>query len=182
MTSIYVKDEKMTVASLCAMINKAEDMTVFKLEDMVLDGSNNDVIELSKAFRGHQYLEEFTLENVSLTDASLTLDQVVAIILVTVPDLTLLKLEKSCVTTSALAAVGYCTSLKRLIVPNSNLNDKDAVKIAEAVAESPGIEEVDMSGNGTWIAWWLIDIGLSSSYVSASNNMLFAPTNINRLL
>jgi hypothetical protein len=147
MSLIFVKDEKMTIKSLCAMINKAPKMDVFKLEDVELDGTKEDIVVLSQTIRGHPYLEEFYMTSVTLTDSSLSLDPVISMMLVTAPDLRLLKLERAPVTASALAAAGYCTSLKTILVPNSNLTDEDAITLAEAVAQSPSIELIDISGN-----------------------------------
>jgi hypothetical protein len=122
-------------------------LDTFKLEEVELDGTEDDVIALSKAFRGHDYLEEFHVINVTLTDSTLTLDQVVSLMLVTVPGLTLIKLEKVPVTASALATVAYCSSLKALLVPNSGLTDKDAIKLAQAVTQSASIQLIDITGN-----------------------------------
>jgi hypothetical protein len=148
MSLIFVKDEKMTIKSLCAMINKAPEMDVFKLEDVELDGTKDDIVVLSQTIRGHPYLEEFYMTSVKLTDSSLSLDPVISMMLVTAPDLRLVKLEQvPNVSSSALAAAGYCTSLKTIMVPNSNLSDEDAITLAEAVAQSPSIELIDISGN-----------------------------------
>jgi hypothetical protein len=107
MTLIYVKDQKRTLKSLCAMIDKAPRMDVFRLED----GTKGNIIVLSKALREHPCVEEFHMTSVTLTDESLTLDEVVSMLLVTLPDLMYVKLEKVPVS-SALAAAGYCTSPK----------------------------------------------------------------------
>jgi hypothetical protein len=147
MTFIYVKEEKMAVRSLTAMVDKATKLDVFKLENVELEGTEDDIILLSKALRGHPYLEEFHMTNVTLADSSLSLDQVVSMMLVTVPELTLVKFEKAPVSSSALATAGYCSTLKTLMVPNSGLTDKDAIKLAEAVAQSPSIQLIDISGN-----------------------------------
>jgi Leucine-rich repeat (LRR) protein len=146
MTLIYVKEEKMTIKSLAAVIDKATKMEVFKLEDVELEGTEDDIIALSKALRGHPYLKEFHMTNVTLTDSSLSLDSVVSMMLVTV-GLTLVKLEKVPISSSALASAGYCTTLKTLSLPNSGLTDRDAVKLAEAVAQSASIQLIDISGN-----------------------------------
>jgi hypothetical protein len=129
------------------MVDKAPKLDVFKLEEVELDGTENDINDLSKALRGHPYLEQFHMRSVTLTDSTLTLDQVVSMILVSVPTLTVIKLEKVPVTASALAAAAYCNSLKTLSVPNSGLNDTDAIKIAQAVAESASIQLIDITGN-----------------------------------
>jgi Leucine-rich repeat (LRR) protein len=147
MTLIYVKEEKMAVRSLTAMVDKATKLDVFKLENVELEGTEDDIILLSKALRGHPYLEEFHMTNVTLADSSLSLDRVVSMMLVSVPQLELVKLEKAPVTSSALAAAGYCYNLKTLLVSSSELTDKDAIKLAEAVAQSPSIELIDISGN-----------------------------------
>jgi hypothetical protein len=204
MTLIYVKDEKRTIKSLCAMINNAPRMDVFKLEEVDLDGTKGNIIVLSKALREHPCLEEFHITSVTLTDASLTLDEAVSMLLGTLPDLMYVKLEKVPVSSSTLATAGYCTSPKtpmdglpcleefhihstaladeslsleevisrRLdlvpecrhaeletvpvsssalaaaaVAPKSDLDDKDAVKPAKAVAQSPSIQLSDIPGN-----------------------------------
>jgi uncharacterized protein YjbI with pentapeptide repeats len=147
MTLIYVKDENMTIKSLIGMVDKAPILDVFKLEEVELNGTANDIMDLSKALRSHACLEEFHLTSVTLTDSTLTLDQVVSMMLVTVPNLTLIKLEKAPVTASALATVAYCNSLKTLIVPNSGLTDKDAIKLAQAVTQNASIQLIDITGN-----------------------------------
>jgi hypothetical protein len=95
MTLIYVKDEKMTIKSLIGMVVKAPKLDIFKLEDVCLDGTANDIIDISKALRGHPCLEEFHMTSITLADSTLTLDQVVSMMLVTVPNLTLIKLQKN---------------------------------------------------------------------------------------
>jgi hypothetical protein len=108
MTLICVTDEKRTIKSLCAMIDKAPTMDVFKLED----GTEGDIIVLSKALCQHPCLEEFNMTSVSLTNSSLSMDDVLAVMLVSVPDLMHVKLEKVPVSSSASAAAGSCTSTK----------------------------------------------------------------------
>jgi hypothetical protein len=214
MTLIYVNDEKTTITSLCAMIDKAPKMDVFKLEEAELDGTTGDIIVLSKALcehpcleefhttvvtltdaslsldqaifiilvsvpdlkhvklekvhisssalaaagnctslttpmRGHPCLEEFRLTGVTLIDALMSLDQVISMVLDSVPDLSYVKLEETPASSSAVAAVGYCTSLKTAtpIVPNSSPTEKDAIKLAEAVAQSSSIQLNDIPGD-----------------------------------
>jgi hypothetical protein len=127
MTLIYVKDEERTMKSLCALIDKAPKMDVFKLED----GIKGDIVILSKALHRHPCLEEFHMTSVTVTDAPLTLDQTVSMILVSVPDLSHVKIKKVPVS---------CTDLTTPIVPKSGLTDKDAITLAKADARSPSIE------------------------------------------
>jgi hypothetical protein len=152
MTLIYVKDEERTIKSLCALIDKAPKMDVFKLEEVELDGTKGDIIILSKALRGHPCLEEFRMTSVTLTDAPLSLDQTVSMILDSVPDLSHVKIKKVPV------------SVKTPIVPKSGLTDKDAITPAEAVARIPSIELTDASGHD------LPDIGCVAFATAPDNN------------
>jgi hypothetical protein len=164
MTLIYVKDEKMTIKSLIGMVTKAPKLVVFKLEDVELDGTANDIIDLSKALRGHSCLEEFRMTSVTLTDSKLTLDQVVSMMLVSVPNLTFIKLEKTPFTASALATVAYCNGIKTLLVPNSGLTDKDAIKLAQAVTQNASIQFIDIRGNN------LTDLGCVAFLTALNKN------------
>jgi hypothetical protein len=196
MTLIFVKGEKRTIESLCAMIDKAPKMDVFKLED----GTQGDIIVLSKALCEHPCLEEFQTTSVTLAESSLSLDEVLSMMLVSVPDLMHTKLEKvpisssasaapmrgdPClekfhmssvltvpslsldevlsmmldlipelgddelekvpVPSSALAAAGSCAGLETPIAPKSGVADKDAIVFAEAVVQSPSIQFIDLS-------------------------------------
>jgi hypothetical protein len=174
MTLIIVNDEKTTIKSLCAMIDKAPKMDVFKLEEVASDGSKGDIIILSKALREHPCLEAFHMTSVTLTDASLSLDQTVSLILVTVPDLSHVKLERVPVTSSALAR--FCTNLKTPIVSKSGLIDTDAITLAEAVAKSPSIELIgipdnDLSDLGCEAFATAVDKEISSIHLEGDGNM-----------
>jgi Leucine-rich repeat (LRR) protein len=147
MTLVYVKDEKMNMKKLAAMIDRFPEMDVLKLEGVELSGTEDDIIDFSKALRGHPYLDEIDMTNITLTDSSLNLDQVVSLVLVTVADLKVLSLENVPISTSAFASVGYCTYLKTVAFPNSNLTDTDASVLAKAVTQSGSIELIDLSGN-----------------------------------
>ena len=147
MTLIYVKDGKMSMRELAAMIDRIPEMDVFKLKRVSLDGTEDDIIALSKTLRGHPNLDELRMIDITLTDSSLNLDQVVSLVLVTVTDLKVLELENVPISTSTLASVGFCTCLKTVAFPNSNLTDKDASVLANAVAHSDSIESIDLSGN-----------------------------------
>jgi hypothetical protein len=113
MTLIFVNDEKMTIKSLCAMINKAPRMDVFEMAEVDLDGTKGDIIVLSKALCEHPSLADFHIYNVTLTDGSLSLDQVMSMVQVSVPDLKHCKLKKVPLSSPTLAGAGYCTSLER---------------------------------------------------------------------
>jgi hypothetical protein len=147
MTLIYVKDEERTIKSLCALIDKAPKMDVFKLE-----GTKGDIIVLSKALRRHPCLEEFYMTSFTLADTSLSLDQTVSMILDSVPGLSHIKIEKAPV------------CCKTRIVPKSGPTDEDAITLTEAVDQSPSIELIDASGND------LPDIGYVAFATAPDNN------------
>ena len=147
MTLIYVKDGKMSLMELAAMIDRIPEMDVLKLKRVELDGTEDDIIALSETLRGHPNLDELRMTDITLTDSSLNLDKVVSLVLVTVTDLKVLKLENVPISTSTLASVGYCTYLKTVAFPNSNLTDKDASVLAKAFTQSDSIDSIDLSGN-----------------------------------
>jgi Leucine-rich repeat (LRR) protein len=147
MTLVYVKDEKMNMKKLADMIDRFPEMDVLKLEGVEMEGKEEDIIDFSKALRGHPYLDEIHMTNITMTDSSLNLDQVVSLVLVTVTDLKILVLENVPISTSALASVGYCPNLKTIAFPNSNFTDTDASVLAKAVTQSGSIELIDLSGN-----------------------------------
>jgi Leucine-rich repeat (LRR) protein len=147
MTLIYVKDGKMSMRELAAMIDRIPVMDVLKLKRVELEGSQDDIIALSKTLRGHPNLDELRMTDITLTDSSLNVDQVVSLVLATVTDLKVLKLQNVPISTSTLASVGFCTHLKTVAFPNSNLTDKDASVLANAFTQSDSIELIDLSGN-----------------------------------
>jgi Leucine-rich repeat (LRR) protein len=147
MTLIYVKDGRMSMRELAATIDRIPEMDVLKLKRIELEGTEDDIIALSKTLQGHPNLDEIHMTNITMTDSSLNLDQVVSLVLATVTDLKVLELENVPISTSALASVGYCTYLKTVAFPNSNLTDKDASVLAKAVTQSDSIELIDLSGN-----------------------------------
>jgi hypothetical protein len=148
MTLIFVKDEKRTIKSLCAMIDNAPRMDVFKLEELELDGTKGNIIVLSKALRAHPCLEEFNITSVTLTDATLSLDQVVSMILVSVHDVKHIKMEKVPI------SAGSCnsTSLETPIVPKSTLDsgvsDLGCDAFATAKDKNSVIQTVHLEGGG----------------------------------
>jgi hypothetical protein len=75
MTLVYVKDMR----KLADMIDRFPEMDVVKLESVELEGKADDIIAFSKALRGHPYLDELRMPDITLADSSLNLDQVVSL-------------------------------------------------------------------------------------------------------
>ena len=84
--------------------------------------------------------------NVKVADAEVNLDQVISILLVTVP-VKKLRIQSAPVTKDAIATIAYCSTITELYMADSDLKDEDAKEIADAVAQSKSIEVLDISGN-----------------------------------
>lgn len=142
-----MKGGTQNMKELAAMVDKFPEMDVFKLQGVELEGTKFDIIALSEALRGHPTLGELHMINITLTDSSLNLNQVVSSVLITVAGLKVLKLQNVPISTYVLTSVGYCANLKTVAFPKSNLNDEDASVLAKAVTHSNSIELIDLSGN-----------------------------------
>lgn len=149
MTVYELTNETVTFEDLSSKLSN-DSLTVFRLKDVKVSGSERDAINMSKTIRGHPNLQEFSLTNVEVLDAAVDLDPVVSMLLVTVTTLKTLRLENAPITMSALSTIGYCTTLKELFMPNSGLKDEDATIIAAGIAQNQSIETVDLTGNGCW--------------------------------
>jgi Leucine-rich repeat (LRR) protein len=145
--SIEHSNKKMTFKQLGNIIEDDQDAKIIKISDVELEGNQADAISFSKAVRGHDSLEEFLLTNITFSDKEVTLDAAISIMLLTVSNLKVLKLDNCPMATSTLKSIGYCLSLKKLLVPSNGLVDVDAGTIALALAANSSIEEVDLSNN-----------------------------------
>lgn len=147
MTVIEYTNETISFSDLANKVLKHDDMVTFKMKDCKITGGERDMITCSKAFRGHPKMKEFSLSNVTVVDAETDLDQVISTILVTCEELKTLGLEKVKVSPSALSTIGFCGSVKTLLMPNSDLKDEDVSAVATALAASQSLTVVDLSGN-----------------------------------
>jgi len=140
-------------------------MKSFLLENAKLTGDDDAMLRLSKAFRGHQTLEEFTMSNVTLADESVDLDLLVSMLLVSARDIKTLRLDNVKVKSGALSAVGYNSTLTKLVVTNCKMTDKDAIAIAAAAGQCPSMKIVDVSSND------MSDLGWSAFHKAAEKNL-----------
>ena len=145
MTKIHISDSEMSFKDLTTLMEMTGNVSSFTLEDMALSGDEDDEFALSRVFRGSPHLREFSLTNIT---SSVSLNQVVCMILASCPRLETIKLENAPITSKgALQAIGFCPTLKNLFIPNSNLKNEDAATVAEAAAQCCSIECIDISGN-----------------------------------
>jgi Leucine-rich repeat (LRR) protein len=146
MTSLAIANEQTCFWDIFKTVEKIEKLTSFSLNQVTIDGDENDMQKLAKYLRGSD-LESVSFRNVVFADSSFDLTQIISALLVSADNLTLLKLEKCKFSSSALACIAYCSSLKTLQVPGNNLTDEDAVKIAEGLGQSSSIDAIDVSNN-----------------------------------
>jgi Leucine-rich repeat (LRR) protein len=145
MTSLVIANEQATFGEILAKVEKAGKLTSLSLDQVTIDGDNDDMLALSRHFRGSD-LESVSFCNVVFTDSTFDLTQIVSVLLVSADNLKLLKLDKCKCSPSALACIAYCSSLKTLQLPGNNLTDEDAVEIAKGLGPS-SIEAIDVSDN-----------------------------------
>jgi len=155
MTVVEFKNEKCGFKQLENLVDQS-GVTALRLEGVNIEGDFDDMYEFSKAVRGHYTLEELSLVNVTVNDKEVDLDQVITVALVSCDKLSTLRAENTPFTTSALAAVGYCKTLKKLQLASNKLSDMDVVSLTDSVAGSHSIEVLDLSNND------LSDIGCES--------------------
>jgi hypothetical protein len=133
-----------------------ENVTAIRLKDVVIEGDDGDFngdMTFSRALRGHPYLEEFTLVNVSFADPNANLNLALSMIFVTVPAITTVHIENTKVPMSALMGLEYCASLKKLVLARNQLDDKDAATVASYISRGSGgsttssVQELDLSEN-----------------------------------
>jgi len=125
-----------------------DDVKVFRLENVVIDGDGIDLTKFNKTLRGHPGIEDFSFINVTVSSPEVRLNSIIEMLLVTVPNIHVLRVEHThAMSADALAAIGYCASLKKLVISNNNFRDECGATIAAAVAQNGSIEHVDVTMN-----------------------------------
>ena len=148
MSNIEFTDKTVSFSDLASAVERDDYAKAIRLTRVRITGDEEMSFRFSRALRGHPTLKEFSMEDVKCEDGSIThLSQVVSMILITVPHLEILKAEKTELTSAALTTVGYCPTIKMLILPNNELTDKDASTIADALAASHSLQLLDLRGN-----------------------------------
>jgi Leucine-rich repeat (LRR) protein len=170
MTSLVIAKEQTTVMEILAKFERVGELTSLSLDQVTIDGDEEDMLSLSKHFRGSG-LESVSFCNVIFTDSTFDLTQIISTLLVSADNLKFLKLEKCKFTPSALACLGYCSSLKTLHLPGNKLTDEDAVKIAEGLGAS-SIEAIDVSNND------LTDLGCRALSAAIRKDKMVSDINI----
>jgi hypothetical protein len=145
--SVIHSDETISLQRLSFLVS--EPITQLHLQNVILQGTSDDLYNFTRCIRGHPYLKDIALINVRFEKPKLSLDSVVCTIFATVKGLVRMHLEHVSVPASALATVAHSRSnvLRTLALPHNGLDDADAVQIAAAIAHSLTITDVDLSFN-----------------------------------
>ena len=122
-------------------------LTAFRLSEVAINGDEDDMYTFVRSFRGHPNIRELSLNDVSCTAPEVTLDNLVSTVLVSLPNIEILRLDKMAFSSSTVASVGYCSTLAELSLRNSSITDKDAGVIAQALSDSDSIQSIDLTGN-----------------------------------
>ena len=147
MTRLEVINKHVTLQELTAGILD-DHVTVFHLENVVIDGNDGDLIRFTKQLRGHPGIEEFSFINVTVSNDAVHLNSIIEMLLCTVPHIHILQIEHThALSADALAAIGYCAPLRKLMLSNNDFKDECAATIAAAVAQNGSIEHVDLTLN-----------------------------------
>lgn len=146
MSTVEKKNTSITFAELAGLVQD-DEMKILRLTDVEIAGDEDDAFDLSRSLRGHPSLEQVILTNITLTEASMKMDAIIEMMLVSAQSLKALKLDNVPVQAKSVATVAYCETLDVLALPNNRFNDMDAQAIADAVEASKSVKEVDLSGN-----------------------------------
>ena len=140
-----------TTCSFKSLANSLSDNAkIFRLTDVKVEGSEDDMLKLMQIIRGHPSLEEFHVENVCTTGGDeVTLDSVVSSLLASATSIRILHIENTPIRSATLSVVSYCSTLQTLSLPKNGYKDADASVIADALLgnASSNVQAVDLSGN-----------------------------------
>ena len=101
-----------TTRSFKSLANSLSDSAeIFRLTDVKVEGSEDDMLGFMRTIRGHPSLEEFHVKNVSTTGGDkVTLDLVVSSLLASARSIRILHVENTPIRSVALTAVSYCST------------------------------------------------------------------------
>ncbi|KAL7579381.1 hypothetical protein ACA910_014052 [Epithemia clementina (nom. ined.)] len=147
MTSLEFSNTTCTFRTLASSLR--DDTISFRLTNVRIEGTENDMQLLFKSARGHPTLEIFHVNNVTTVDPSVTLDLILSSLLVSAPRIHTVHVENTAIRASTIATIGYSDSIKTVSLPKNGYTDTDASIIAEALVSSPSLSlhSVDFSGN-----------------------------------
>lgn len=146
MTSIEKINTTTSFGELTGLIGD-DHVKVIRMKDVTISGDEDEAFAFSRAVRGHPSLEEVNLTNIKLATVGADLNLIVEMMLVSCPELSVIKLNNVPVRASSVGTLAYCESLTTLALINMGFNDVDAKLIADSVESNKSVTSVDLSGN-----------------------------------
>jgi hypothetical protein len=137
MTTLVIKNERLTYRQILGRMERCDELTRLTLENLKIDGDEDNMLRLSKFIRGHFTLEEIIIRNIETMDPSVDLTLIVSTILVSVFNIKTLVLENCPFRTSALACLEYCECLENLYLEQNGFTNEDAEAIAGYMERTP---------------------------------------------
>ncbi|GAX21025.1 hypothetical protein FisN_1Lh303 [Fistulifera solaris] len=147
MTTLEISSTHTTFAQIRAKLEAAGKFSKFVMDNVTIDGDEEDMIALAKHFRGKP-LESVTFRNVVATDAEVDLGLIISTILVTASQFKHLQVKGMCFgAKSVISSVSYASALESIELVQCGLVDEDAMKMVDALAKASTVTSVDVNGN-----------------------------------
>ena len=147
MTTFELSNTHTTFPEIRAKLDAAGNFSNIVIENVTIDGDEDDMIAVAKHFRG-KLIESATLRNVVASDADVDLGLIVSTIVVASSHLKQLHVEGMCFgIKSVIGAVSYSSGFESLKLVKCGLADEDAMKLVDALAKASTVTCVDVTGN-----------------------------------
>lgn len=146
MTVIEYSNHTACLKVLRVKIEYDDCLTTLTLKDVELEGDDQQMLNFSRALRGHPSLEEVNFDNVTCVEKAVDLDGALSMLVVSGQNLQKLSIKNMKVSSAVLSTVGY-SSLKQLEVINCGLDDASATALAGSIANMPSLQSIDLTGN-----------------------------------
>lgn len=147
MVMLQVSNETIKIRKVLEKLERTHDLTEWIVQDVTLEGNEDDMLALCKFVRGHGTLQVVSLRNIRIADGNVDLSLLISTLLVAVYRLQRLLIQNCVFRVSAVTCIQYCTTLEELLLPCNNLTDQDAFAIAEALRKSPWLAKIDLQQN-----------------------------------
>lgn len=147
MTTFELSDAHTTFSEMRAKLEAAGSCSNFVINNVTIDGDEEDMIMVAKYFRG-KVIKSATFRNIVATDAEVDLGLIISTILVTSSQLKQLRVEgMKFGVTSLVGSVSYSLGLESIELVKCGLVDGDAMKLVDALAKASNVTYVNVTGN-----------------------------------
>lgn len=147
MTTFELSNTHTTFAEIRAKLDAAGKFSSFAIENVTIDGDEDDMITVAKHFRG-KLIESATFRNVVASDAEVDLGLIISTMLVASSHFKQLRVEGMAFgVKSVVGSVSYASGLESIELVNCGLTDTDVMKLVDALAKASTVTCVDVTGN-----------------------------------